>query len=96
MILFSLKNDYFYFRTESNAEPMFLRKLFASDKKLGWVIIDLFVVIIGVYCAFLIQNSATAQQDKKEQTKIYSALKMELEAVPGWVSTVCAIQYRIS
>lgn len=58
---------------------MFLRKLFQGNNKAGWVLIDLLIVIIGVYCAFLIQNYSTNQQNKKEEDRILTALKYELE-----------------
>lgn len=58
---------------------MFLRKLFSSENKLVWVLVDLLIVIIGVYCAFLIQNYSEAEKTEKEKEKIYSALKFELE-----------------
>jgi len=58
---------------------MFLRKIFSSDNKFVWVIIDLFIVIIGVYCAFLIQSYAEDERTEKEKDKVYTALKYELE-----------------
>lgn len=57
--------------------------MFSSKSNRGkwaWAFVDLLVVIIGVYIAFLIQSSAAGQKEKREQLKIYSALKMELEA----------------
>lgn len=59
---------------------MFLRKFFSSKNKLVWVLIDLLIVIIGVYCAFLIQSYAQRTRDVKDQTRVLSALKYELEA----------------
>ncbi|MEQ9465959.1 MAG: hypothetical protein RLN88_01035 [Ekhidna sp.] len=47
--------------------------------KWTWAFVDLLVVIIGVYIAFLIQSSAAAEKDKKEQEKVFTALKFELE-----------------
>lgn len=44
-----------------------------------WAFVDLLVVIIGVYIAFLIQSSAAERQDTKEKTKVLMALKYELE-----------------
>jgi hypothetical protein len=44
-----------------------------------WILIDLIVVIVGVYCAFLIQSSAEERTNRKEQEKVLSALKMELD-----------------
>ncbi len=50
-----------------------------SGRKWIWAFVDLLVVIIGVYIAFLIQSSAAESNDQKEKIKIFSALKMELE-----------------
>ncbi len=58
---------------------MFLRKFLTNSNKLAWVFVDLLVVIIGVYTAFLIQNYAQEQHIEKEKERIYSALKYELE-----------------
>jgi len=57
---------------------MFIRKLIFGQK-IGWVLIDLLVVIIGVYCAFLIQTSAEKKSNLKEKEKVLTALKVELE-----------------
>ena len=43
------------------------------------MLIDLIIVIIGVYSAFLIQNYAAQKSNAKEREKVYSALKYELE-----------------
>lgn len=59
---------------------MFLRKLFASENKFAWVLIDLLIVIIGVYCAFLIQNYAENEKNLKERDRIITAMKYEMEA----------------
>ena len=58
---------------------MFLRKIFATDNKFVWVLIDLIIVIIGVYCAFLIQSYAEKKKTDREKEKIFSGLKYELE-----------------
>ena len=58
---------------------MFLRKIFSANNKLLWVLVDLFIVIIGVYCAFLMQNYAEQSKNAKEQDKVLTALKYELE-----------------
>lgn len=58
---------------------MFLRKLFKSENKLVWVFIDLLIVVLGVYCAFLIQEYATYEKTQKEKEEVISALKYELE-----------------
>jgi len=52
-----------------------------TGKRWVWAFVDLIVVIIGVYVAFLIQNEASKRKDQKEKIKIYSALKMELETM---------------
>ncbi|WP_424962127.1 hypothetical protein [Ekhidna sp.] len=51
----------------------------SSRGKWAWAFVDLLVVIIGVYIAFLIQSSAAAEKDKKEKEKVFTALKFELE-----------------
>ncbi len=58
---------------------MFLRKLFSSKNKFAWVLIDLVIVIIGVYSAFLIQSYSQAQKNKNDQERVLTALKIELE-----------------
>ncbi len=58
---------------------MFLRKIFTAENKLAWVVIDLLIVIIGVYCAFLIQEYAAQEKTKQEKEEVISALKYELE-----------------
>ena len=58
--------------------------MFSSNSyrtKWFWPFIDLVVVIIGVYVAFLMQSSAAVKNDQREQIKVYSALKMELETM---------------
>lgn len=60
---------------------MFLSKLFRSKPhtRWGWVLVDLLIVFIGVYCAFLIQTWSEEQKNQREADKVYSALKYELE-----------------
>jgi hypothetical protein len=60
---------------------MFLRKLFSLKNKFTWVLIDLLIVIIGVYCAFLIQNYAANQKTAKEKDRVLTALKYEMEYI---------------
>ncbi len=50
-----------------------------SRGKWAWALVDLLVVIIGVYIAFLIQSTATEKKDEREQIKVLSGLKYELE-----------------
>ncbi|WP_370090031.1 hypothetical protein [Ekhidna sp.] len=59
---------------------MFLRKLFKAENKFTWVLVDLLIVIIGVYCAFLIQSYAEQEKNEKEKDRVITALKYELEA----------------
>lgn len=58
---------------------MFLRKLFSKDNRLTWVVIDLIIVIIGVYCAFAIQSYADNQKISQERDRVLTALKYEME-----------------
>ncbi|WP_425392762.1 hypothetical protein [Ekhidna sp.] len=69
--------------------------MFSSKSTRGkwvWAFVDLLVVIIGVYIAFLIQSSAADKKDQKEQEKVFTALKFELEEfrlqMPGMSSYV--------
>ena len=58
--------------------------MFSSKSNRGkwtWAFVDLIVVIIGIYIAFLLQSTSAVQNDRREQVKVYSALKMELEAM---------------
>lgn len=58
---------------------MFLRKLFSGENKLGWVVVDLVIVIVGVYSAYLIQNYSEGKRVQQEKEEVLSALKYELE-----------------
>lgn len=60
---------------------MFLRKIFSEKNKLVWVLVDLMIVIIGVYGAFLIQNYAESNKNNKDRERIFSALKYEMETL---------------
>ncbi len=79
---------------------MFLRKLFNAENKLVWVLVDLIIVILGVYGAFLIQQYATTERTLKEREEIISSLKYELEffrvQMPGksWYSNNQATKWR--
>lgn len=79
---------------------MFLRKLFNSENKLVWVLVDLIIVILGVYGAFLIQQYAAQEKTRKEKEEIISSLKYELEffrvQMPGraWYSNNQATKWR--
>ena len=58
--------------------------MFSSKSNRGkwaWAVVDLVVVIIGIYIAFLLQSTSSIQNDRREKIKVYSALKMELEAM---------------
>jgi hypothetical protein len=47
--------------------------------KVKWVLIELIVVFLGVYFAFVLNNVKESNETKKEQRKVYAALKRELE-----------------
>ncbi|MEP5612495.1 MAG: hypothetical protein ABJP45_09615 [Cyclobacteriaceae bacterium] len=49
------------------------------NNKIAWALIDLLMIIVGVYCAFLIQKYAETEQTKKDEERVLSALKIELE-----------------
>ncbi|MEO1254631.1 MAG: hypothetical protein AAFY41_07080, partial [Bacteroidota bacterium] len=56
--------------------------MFSSKSTRGkwtWALVDLLVVIAGVYIAFMIQLASSDNKAKKEKIKIYAALKTELE-----------------
>ncbi|MDW3193459.1 MAG: hypothetical protein R8G66_13885 [Cytophagales bacterium] len=50
--------------------------------------IDLLIVIIGVYCAFLIQQSAEQRKDNESRDRVLTALKFELETFRFTMSRV--------
>ena len=58
---------------------MFVRKLLSMNNKVAWAFIDLMMIIIGVYCAFLIQQYSETERTKRDEERIMSALKYELE-----------------
>ena len=60
---------------------MFLRKLFSTKNKFTWVLVDLLIVIVGVYCAFLIQRYSENVKNDKERNRIIKALKYEAEVL---------------
>lgn len=69
---------------------MFIRKLFKIKDKAKWLFLELVVVFIGVYLAFLFQSYNENQKIDREKEKVYSALKFELEyfriVLPGRAS----------
>ncbi len=67
---------------------MFIRKIFSSKNKLLWVLIDLLIVIIGVYCAFLIQQYAGDKRDRETQDRVLTALKYEMETFRFTISGI--------
>lgn len=73
---------------------MFIRKLFSSKNKLLWVLVDLLIVIIGVYCAFLIQQSAVRKRDEISQDRVLTALKYETETFRFTMSTISVAMAR--
>lgn len=58
---------------------MFLRKLFRIGDKAKWLTLELLVVFIGVYLAFLFQSYNENARVAKEREKVFSSLKSELE-----------------
>lgn len=69
---------------------MFIRKLFKIGDKAKWLALELVIVFIGVYLAFLFQNYNETVKVSKERDKVFKALKYELEAfrvkMPGMSS----------
>lgn len=58
---------------------MFIRKLFNISDKIKWLSLELVVVFIGVYLAFLFQSYNENRRLSGEKEKVYTALKYELE-----------------
>lgn len=58
---------------------MFIRKLFKIGDKLKWLSLELLVVFIGVYLAFLFQQYSETQKLSKEKNKVLMSLKAELD-----------------
>ena len=58
---------------------MFVRRLFKISDKLKWITLELVIVFIGVYLAFLLQTFNESRKEQKEAEKVYTALKYELE-----------------
>ncbi|MEZ5041294.1 MAG: hypothetical protein R2828_15460 [Saprospiraceae bacterium] len=67
----------------------FLKRLTGS-LQIKWrvLLLELFIVFIGVYLAFILNNYQESQRIKVEGEKIWSSLKLELEGIrlafPGW------------
>jgi len=58
---------------------MFIRKLFNVGDKAKWLILELLIVFVGVYLAFLFQNYAEDRKLGQEKDKVLMSLKAELE-----------------
>ncbi len=58
---------------------MFLRKLFNANGKGRWLILELLIVFIGVYLAFLFQSYGESRREDRERARVIEALKTELE-----------------
>ena len=58
---------------------MFFRKLFKVGDKVKWILLELLVVFVGVYMAFLFQQYAEDQKLKQEKDKVLMSLKAELD-----------------
>ncbi len=58
---------------------MFIRKLFKIGDKAKWLFLELLIVFIGVYLAFVFQSYAEDKKIHKEREKVLVGLKLELE-----------------
>ncbi len=58
---------------------MFLRKLFKVGDKVRWLALELLVVFIGVYLAFLFQSYTEQRKNESEREKVLVSLKKEVE-----------------
>ncbi len=58
---------------------MFIRKLFKIGDKVKWLSLELLIVFIGVYLAFLFQSYSEDSKISKEKEKVLVSLKLELE-----------------
>ena len=58
---------------------MFIRKLFNVGDKAKWLLLELLIVFVGVYLAFLFQSYAEQAKIDKEKEKVLVSLKLELE-----------------
>lgn len=58
---------------------MFIRKLFKISDKAKWLTLELLIVFIGVYLAFLFQSYSEDRKLGKEKEKVLVSLKLELE-----------------
>lgn len=58
---------------------MFLRKLFKVGDKIRWLALELLVVFIGVYLAFLFQSYTEQRKNESEREKVLVSLKKEVE-----------------
>ncbi len=58
---------------------MFVRKLFGVGDKTKWLILELLIVFVGVYLAFLFQSYSEQAKIESEKRKVLVSLKLELE-----------------
>lgn len=58
---------------------MFIRKLFNVGDKAKWLILELLIVFVGVYLAFIFQSYSEQSKIDKEKEKVLVSLKLELE-----------------
>lgn len=58
---------------------MFIRKLFDIGDKAKWLILELLIVFVGVYLAFVFQEYAEENKLSQEKEKVLMSLKSELE-----------------
>lgn len=60
---------------------MFMRRLFKLGDKGKWIILELFVVFVGVYMAFLFQKYSENQKVRQQKEKVLMSLKQELDDI---------------
>ncbi len=58
---------------------MFLRKLYKVPDKIKWLTLELLVVFVGVYLAFVFQTISADRVIDKEKEKVFVSLKKELD-----------------
>lgn len=62
---------------------LLIKKLFKQIQQINWrvILLELFIVFVGVYLAFLLSTFKEKQRTRKEADKILTSLKMELEEI---------------
>ena len=59
------------------------KRLFDRIRRVNWniILLELFIVFVGVYLAFLLSNYQEEKRINSEVNKIYTSLKLELEEI---------------